>query len=98
MGEVHGGVLAYRQMHDGTPLFEGRAECLRICVVRATGPAVEGDVDILYIITECEHSNTVMPDPTEYDTADSIGQEGAVREDVEGAGHLVGRVEVEGVV
>lgn len=51
MGEIYSGVLAYCQMDDGTPLFEGVAECLRIDVVMA-GTTVQADVDVLYIVTE----------------------------------------------
>lgn len=105
MGEIHSGALAYRQMHDGMPPFEGVAECLRINVVRVvrprnlvTGTTVEADVDVLDMVTEGEHAGTVVPDTTKHDSPDGIGQSGVASEGVEGVPGLVRRVEVKGVV
>lgn len=97
MCEVHSGVLTYRQMRDGTSLFEGIAECLRIDVV-LSGATVKAEVDVLYMDAERENAGRVMPDTTKHDTADGIGQGGVMCEGVEGARGLVGRAEVEGVV
>lgn len=94
--EVHGRALAYREMDDGMASFEGVAESDGVEVVRGT--AVEGEVDVLHIVAECEYGGTVVPDGGEEEAANGRSQGGVVCEGVECAGGLVGCVEVYGVV